>query len=145
MKLFAPKIETKKLTKKELALYHNLNAVPYGNALATSVSQKLIKSKDAHHGLYHSHRDYCGLGLFYENGLFTLATVNDGYGPDSTVASFDSQTYFISWLAHENDQSMSLYGEKFNNQTITKIRLEWYLEDNYSPVWNAYCTYVRSF
>ena len=27
-----------------------------------------------------------------------------------------------------------LYGEAFNNQTITKLRLQWYLEDSYSSV-----------
>lgn len=144
MALLIPKIQTKNLRKEELALFYNLDAVPYGKALATSVSQKLKKAPDVYHGLYHSHRDYCGLGLFYENGFFKLTTVNDGYGPDITVANFNSQSDFLAWLTKENDQSMSLYGDKFNNQTITKLRLEWYLEDNYSPVWNAYCAYVHS-
>lgn len=38
---------------------------------------------------------------------------------------------------------MALFGERFDNQTITKTRLNGYLEANYSPVWNEYCTYLR--
>lgn len=144
MKLLLPKIEPKKLKKEELALYQNLNTKPYGEALAAKVTEKLIRTPDVYHGLYHAHRDYCGLGLFYENGLFKLTTVNDGYGPDTTVAHVETETEFVAWLAQEHDQSMSLYGEKFNNQTITKVRLHWYLKDNYSPVWNDYCQYLRS-
>ena len=144
MNLLTPKIEVKELLKQEASLYENISTTPYGTALAAKVTEKLIKASDVYYGLYHAHRDYCGLGLFYQNNSFTLAVVNDGYAPGEPIANFDSKSEFTKWLALENDQSMSLYGEKFNNQTITKIRLEWYLEDKYSPVWNDYCAYVRT-
>lgn len=144
MHLLTPKIQVKNLMKQEASLYKNLCTIPYGKALATKVTEKLLKSSDVNHGLYHAHRDYCGLSLFNENGLFKLTTVYDGYGPESTIISFDSKVEFIEWLALENDQSMSLYGEKFNNQTITKIRLDWYLQANYSPAWNDYCHFVHA-
>lgn len=144
MQLQMPKITTDQLTAKELSLYKNLSHKPYGIALATRVTEKLMNAPDLHHGLYHAHRDYCGLGFFYENKVFKLTTVNDGYGPDTTIASVDSKTGFLACLAEENDQSMSLYGEKFNNQTITRIRLQWYLEPDYSPVWNSYCLYLKT-
>lgn len=144
MQLLVPKIDSSQLTGQELALYKNLNDTPYGLELAKEVTAKLSDTVKVSQGLYHAHRDYCGLGLFYENGTFKLTTVNDGYGPDSTIASSDSKSVFTTWLAKENDQSMSLYGEKFNNQTITKIRLDWYLQANYSPVWNDFCAYLHS-
>ena len=144
MNLLTPKIEVKELTKQEILLYKNLSTIAYGIELAVKVTEKLIKATDVYYGLYHAHRDYCGLGFFYENGSFTLSVVNDGYAPGEPIANFDSKNDFTKWLALENDQSMSLYGEKFNNQTITKIRLEWYLEDKYSPVWNDYYAYVRT-
>ncbi len=144
MNLLTPKIQVKDLIKQETSLYINLSTIAYGKELAAKVTEKLLKATDVYYGLYHAHRDYCGLGLFFENDLFKLTTVYDGYGPQSTIVSFNSKEEFLEWLATENDQSMSLYGEKFNNQTITKIRLEWYLKDNYSPVWNDYCAYVRT-
>ena len=79
---------------------------------------------------------------FFYKKEFVLSTVYDGYGPNSIIIIFDSKEEFITWLSKESDQSMSLYGEEFNNQTITKLRLDWFLEDNYSPVWNSYCNYV---
>lgn len=144
MKLYVPKITIDQLTAQEISLYKNLSSNSYGTVLAAQVIDKLKNTSEVYEGLYHSHRDYCGLGLFYENDLFKLTTVYDGYGPESTIISFDSKVEFIEWLALENDQSMSLYGEKFNNQTITKIRLDWYLQANYSPAWNDYCHFVHA-
>lgn len=140
MNLLIPKISIKDLNQDEQVYYHRLDNEPYGQELAGKVAEKLLANND---GLYHSHRDYCGLGLFIYEGLFTLATVYDGYGVNKVVANFSDTAEFIHWLAAENDQSMALYGEAFNNQTITKDRLEWYLEDNYSPVWNDYAGYRR--
>lgn len=130
------------MSDKELEVYQQLNNESYGEQLAVKVTQKLNKDAIENNGLYHSHRDYCGLGLFLKEGKYLLATVNDGYGSDVIVAEFDSEDAFVSWLANENNQSMALYGEYFNNQTISRIRLEWYLENNYSPRWNSFCLYV---
>lgn len=141
MKLKIPKISLDVLSPKETPIYYKLKSENYGEKLAIQVAEKLRQSPNR--GLYFAHRDYCGIGIFYQNGNFVLSTVSDGYGIDEVIAEFDSQSEFIDWLGKENDQSMSLYGEKFNNQTITLLRLHWFLEADYSPVWNAYCRYAR--
>lgn len=143
MELLIPKIDIEALTPKESEVYKHLDQSPYGMALANQVAAKLKENPDESGGLYHSHRDYCGVGIYLLHNRFCMGVVNDGRGPYPTIISFDNNHEFINWLASENDQSMALYGERFNNQTISKIRLEWYLDKAYSPIWNAYCTYVR--
>ncbi len=143
MKLLSRKIPTEILTDDERDIYISLNNKPYGEMLARKVAQKLMVNTTESNGLYHSHRDYCGMGLYIHEGKFTLGTVNDGRGPYPIVATFDSEADFVQWLANENDQSMALYGEQFNNQTLTKMRLDWYLDEDYSSIWNAYCAYKR--
>lgn len=158
MKQYTPEKPYEKLTQKELEVYRELSSTPYGETLARQVAEKLIRdsserSKNGSYstggGLYHSHRDYCGIGLYYYDRQFVIGEVNDAMGPDPVLVAFDDREEFISWLAGQSDQSMSLvvsdrYGStRFNNQTITKIRLEWYLEEHYSPTWNAYCVYLR--
>lgn len=143
MRTSIPKIGLENLSERELLEFNGLNAEPYGEVLAIKICEKLMGNPGENNGLYFSHRDYCGLGIFFNQEQFTLSTVYDGNGIDSIIAIFDSKTEFIKWLAGENDQSMSLFGERFNNQTITKLRLEWFLEKNYSPIWNDYCRYVR--
>lgn len=143
MMLQIRKIPLETLSDKELERYHELDDKAFGKALVLGVAKKLMENPSESGGLYHSHRDYCGMGLYVLEGTFTLGAVNDGRGPHPVVASFESEPEFVQWLAMQSDQSMSLYGEKFDNQTITKIRLEWYLEDNYSSTWNLYCIYVK--
>lgn len=158
MEQCTPENPYEKLTEKEREIYHGLSDTPYGETLARKVAEKLIQapsklsengSYTTSGGLYHSHRDYCGIGLYYYEGQFAIGEVNDAMGPDPVLVKFDDREEFISWLAGQSDQSMSLvvsdrYGSmRFNNQTITKIRLEWYLDERYSPTWNAYCAYLR--
>lgn len=134
------KINKDTLSEKDLKIYHNLDDLPFGSELAEQVAVKLHVSE----GVYHGHRDYCGLGLFYYANYYTLGSVYDGYdAPNEIIVTFKEKTDFVNWLAKESDQSMSVYGERFNNQTITKIRLEWFLEEQYSPVWNDYRRYIR--
>ena len=133
------------LTEKEQEIYHTLDDVPYGVKLATAVAGKLKQEPAA---LYHAHRDYCGIGLYFFEQKFTLGEVNDGMGPHPVLATFDDEAVFVEWLARQSDQSMALivnntYGSRFNNQTITRLRLQWYLEEDYSPTWNAYAMYAR--
>ncbi len=142
--MIIPRISLNQLSDKEVQIFHGLNSGNYGKRLSNGVAEKLAKSTSEYEGLYFSHRDYCGIGIFVQKEKFVLSTVYDGYGVDSIIAEFDSKSEFIEWLSNESDQSMSLFGEKFNNQTITKLRLNWYLEDNYSPVWNSYCQYIRN-
>ena len=149
MKLHIPKIKLETLTVKQLEVYFSLNQENFGRDLATKVTEKLMQT-ETNNGLYHSHRDYCGLGLFYVQNRFYLASIDDGYylsfnfekRERDFVASFESKDEFIEWLSQENNQSMALYGEKFDNQTITKVRLLWFLEENYDPVWNSYCRFL---
>ncbi|MGC1203709.1 MAG: hypothetical protein WA839_02350 [Flavobacteriaceae bacterium] len=148
MKIHIPKISFETLHKKQIDEFCKLNSEKYGNEFALKVTRKLMSTDYKNNGIYFSHRDYCGIGMFFSKEKFILTTVFDGYGYDGygseeVIVEFDSDTEFINWLSNENDQSMSLYGEKFNNQTITKLRLDWFLQENYSPVWNDYCRYVR--
>jgi hypothetical protein len=142
MKIHIPKISFETLYKKQIDEFCKLNSRKYGDELALKVTSKLMSTGNKNNGIYFFHRDYCGIGIFFSKEKFILSTVND-YGIDKIIIELDSKTEFINWLSNENDQSMSLYGEIFNNQTITKLRLDWYLEENYSPVWNTYCQYVR--
>src|SRR5690606_41751502 len=124
--------------------YLTLRDEPYRITLAAAVVGQLRRHPIA---LYHAHRDYCGTGLYFIDGKFTLGEVNDGMGPHPVLATFDNEVVFVEWLARQSDQRMALifnttYGSKFNNQTITGKRLEWYLEENYSPTWNPYCMYL---
>lgn len=144
MKLVIPKLSVEKLSQKELDVLGELSSLEYGQELASQVANKLMAMEGEGLGLRHHHRDYCGMGLYYKEGIFILSTVYDGYGPDAVIAEFESYLEFVNWLSSETDQSMALYGERFNNQTITKLRIDWFLEEDYSPVWNSYCEYVRN-
>ncbi|MGV3762942.1 hypothetical protein [Parapedobacter sp.] len=151
MQQHIPNISRDSLSEKDLEIFHSLDQVRYGEELAGRVAEKLKRmstglNENDHYavsGLYHAHRDYCGTGLYFFDGKFTLGEVNDGMGPHPVLIVFESEQEFVSWLADQSDQGMSLYTRRsFNNQTITKMRLTWYLEDEYSPVWNSYCMYV---
>lgn len=153
MTSFFPEISPSSLGEKDLEIFHSLNQKSYGRELAGKVAEKLKRDpikldKDGYYvgsgGLYLSHRDYCGIGLYFFEGKFTLGEVNDGMGPYPVLITFENQGEFVEWLANQSDQSMSLCARySFNNQTVIKIRLEYFLEDNYDPVWNSYCAYVR--
>jgi len=160
MKAHIPTIPLEALGENELAEYHALNNERYGEGLARKVADKLEQNLSKYDergyyvsagGLYHSHRDYCGVGLYFFENRFTFGEVNDAMGPHPIFLTFDDKDEFVEWLSNQSDQSMSLIAfakDKyvsfiFNNQTITKERLEWYLEENYSPVWNSYCAYLR--
>ncbi len=115
MKMFFSKMASSSLDKKDLEIFQSLDQENYGRELAR-------KAK----------------------GEFTLGEVNDGMGPHPVLITFESLEEFVEWLANQNDQSMSLYTvSSFNNQTISKIRLKYYLDNNYNPGWNSYCEYLR--
>src|SRR5690606_26254089 len=143
MKLYIPQMSVSALAESDRERYKLLDSTPYPVQLAQSVADKLLKDPTESGGLYFAHRDYCGMGLYVHEGKFMLGTVNDGRGPFPLVATFDDREEFVRWLASQSDQSMALYGEAFDNQTITKNRLMWYLQENYDPAWNSYCLYLR--
>lgn len=155
---YIPKIPLEALREEELSEYHRLSDERYGEHLAQKVAEKLTENPSSYHngyytggGLFHAHRDYCGIGLYFFERKFTLGEVNDGMGPHPIIYTFGDAAEFITWLANQNDQGMSLIvaakdqhsSSKFNNQTITKTRLNYFLEADYSPNWNAYCAYLR--
>src|SRR5690606_23313207 len=133
MKVHIPQIPISILREQELAKYHDLNDERYGEYLARDVTAELKANPS---GLFHSHRDYCGIGLYFFDGKFTLGEVNDGMGPYPIILTFEDTDEFLTWLADQSDQSMSLiaavkdnyFSFKFNNQTITKPRLRYFLE-----------------
>ncbi|QEC53913.1 hypothetical protein EDD80_10892 [Anseongella ginsenosidimutans] len=153
MKSFFPEIARPNLSEKDLEIFHSLDKENYGRELAGKVAEKLKRdpielNEDGYYvgsgGLRLSHRDYCGTGLYFFEGKFTLGEVNDGMGPYPVLITFENQEEFVEWLASQSDQSMSLCSrDSFNNQTVTRIRLEYFLDDNYDPVWNSYCAYVK--
>ena len=141
MKNCLPLINYANLSKEECEIFHSLDQHAFGMDLANKVLGKLMSDSD---GLYFSHRDYCGVGIYYLDDKIVIGEVNDGMGPYPVLISFDAQLEFVNWLSIQTDQSMSLCcRNSFNNQTITKIRLEYFLKENYTPNWNSYCIYLE--
>lgn len=107
---------------------------PYGIAFAERVARKLSEGGS----VYYKHRDYCGMGLWCEDGWFCYDEVWD-CGPmpvqellptaDKRGARFfDTRHAFVEWLAVQSDHSLSgleLKDEWLQqNQRITRERLE---------------------
>jgi len=87
----------------------------------------------------YNHRDYCGHGLFLEEGKFRVAEVDDGVGWE-TLLAFDSRDEFSAWLAEQSDHSLNGYTGRGpfedlrhgNNQRITRARLEQFIGERLS-------------
>ncbi len=125
----------------ELKTYHGLDSEVYGNELAEVVTEKLENNPDDG-GLYHSDRDYCGLGLFFSNVLFQLTEVFDGIIQPKILVQTSHREEFTQCLAEQSDQSISRYGQHFNNPSLSRIRFIWHIDENYSPIWDSYCTFL---
>jgi len=142
MKSCLPLLKYSSLSEKDREAFRALNTQIFGEQLVVRVAEKLKSYPD---GLYLSHRDYCGIGLYFFEDKFVIGEVNDGRGPDPVLINFENQGEFTNWLTRQSNQSMSLCTRSsFNNQTITKTRLEYFLEEDYSPVWNSYCLYLNN-
>lgn len=85
---------------------------PCGDLLAKRVALYL----EARWGIGNFHRDYCGTGLWWQDGIFYHAHFHDGDPsidhPDdgSThgwIARFENRSQFITWLAVQTDLSLS--------------------------------------
>ncbi len=122
MIIHIPKIKFEALNSIQTKEYQKLNSTPYGGGLANKIANKLMLSKGFSGGIYFAHRDYCGLGIFYTEGIFKKSIVYDGYSNIEAILQINSRQEFIDWLSKESDQSMAWYGTKFNKQTITKSR-----------------------
>lgn len=94
----------------------------FGWELATKIAE-LLKKID---GIYHVHRDYCGMGLHYDQGRFHYGETWDGYpGSDQ---QWEKEEAFVQWLSEQSNASLdrSEHENPFyrNNQTLTRERLE---------------------
>ncbi|NQD71464.1 hypothetical protein HP439_12095 [Sphingobacterium shayense] len=158
MKMYISDISPSALSEKDLEIFDALDREIYGETVAGAVANKLRQrptrlSKEGYYlgagGLYHAHRDYCGIGLYFFDGKFCIGEVNDGMGPHPVLITFENEREFVQWMAEQSDQSMSLVVRddqlsfNFNNQTITKIRLQYFLEVDYDAAWNSYCAYIK--
>lgn len=110
-----------------------------GTELASSVAKRLLQGK-GRHGVWYSHRDYCGHGLVSIDGNISLVEVHDGYALEGPVLlSWNSESDFTSWLARQSDYSLAgadpdekeLYTKEsfaLNNQRLTTERLIEYVK-----------------
>ncbi|PWV53792.1 hypothetical protein [Chitinophaga sp. S165] len=127
LKQIAAKQAEKEEHQRELDRRAQLAAdtTPIGPELATKVAAAL------HHGsIGHSHRDYCGMGLEYRDGLYCYGSLWDG-SMDKPTRSFADKQAFINWLSKQSNASLanldadrSIY---WGNQVITRDRLQQFL------------------
>lgn len=105
---------------------------PYGMELATHVAGILVRG----HSLMEGHRDYCGMGLSYQEGRYCYGEVYDGWmhTPDLEKGGklFEQQADFIAWLAEQSDASLSRRESSnafyHDNQTLRLERLVGFVE-----------------
>lgn len=112
-----------------------LSKEPFGIALMQRVAERLQNSGKS---MCYCHREYCGHGLFFEDGKFQLAEVQDG-DPRHTLSSWETVFSFIAFWSQQSDYTCSgadAAAEVFfakdsfnlNNQRITRERLKEYAQ-----------------
>ncbi len=144
MQILKQPITPQELQANEIEIYVQLDDQMYGRELAQKIVEKLTDNPSEGKGLYFSHRDYCGQGLFFIDNDYLLAEVYDGRIASEIWIKTSNRIQFTHWLSEQSDQSFSLITSRFNNQTITKVRLDYYLSPHYSSVWNDYCRYIQN-
>lgn len=108
-----------------------LSKEPFGKDLMQRVAERLQKGERP---LCNRHREYCGHGLFFEDGKIQLVEVQDG-DPRNDILSWDTAEAFVDFWAKQSDYTCSgadsassaFFTEDpfdLNNQRITKERLE---------------------
>lgn len=100
------------------------DTAPFGIELATAVAVKLCTGESLGYG----HRDYCGMGMDYNEGQYRYGEIWDGYL--EPALSFAGQHDFVEWLAVQSTASLArLDDEDFyqGNQIISRTRLEAFL------------------
>jgi hypothetical protein len=115
---------------EQLKVYPRLSTVTYGVIFATRVAD-FLQEKGS---IRYSHRDYCGVGFYYENGCFYYDEVYDGdfvtqmgYSGEKPLGTYNREP-FIDWLGEQSDESLcgrtaTVNGFSIYNQRITKERL----------------------
>jgi hypothetical protein len=95
---------------------------PFGWELAEKVANALQRN----HSIGYGHRDYCGMGFEYRQGIYCYGELWDGAMPEPTY-EWQSKENFVAWLAHQSDASLGRLDAKdpfyWGNQTITRERL----------------------
>lgn len=126
--------------KKDLA--DRLSHRKFGETLARRVAKRLTMENHNRGGLYHDHRDFCGHGLVYRDGIFLLLKVRDGWIEASdTLATWDNEEDFVAFLANQSDYTCSgadadatlFYTEdefELNNQRINEAWMIEYADGN---------------
>ena len=94
----------------------------FGKALAEKVASSLLT-----YSLGYGHRDYCGMGLEYKDGVYYYGELWDGYMMEPLL-KWPSMDDFVNWLAQQSDASLARLEAKesfyWGNQTITRQRLK---------------------
>jgi hypothetical protein len=94
----------------------------FGRTLAEKAAASLLK-----YSLGYGHRDYCGMGLEYRDGVYQYGELWDGYMMEPLL-KWSSKEDFINWLAQQSDASLARLEAKesfyWGNQTITRQRLK---------------------
>ncbi|WP_162799975.1 hypothetical protein [Pedobacter jeongneungensis] len=99
--------------------------VLFGTTLAIAVATKLKSGLS----FGYSHRDYCGMGILFQDGMYYYGEIWDGYL--EPMLSFEGEVAFIAWLAMQSTSSLArLDDEEFfrGNQIVSRLRLEGFLE-----------------
>ncbi len=117
-----------------------LDKEPFGVKLTKQVARKLQSIPSyKQYVFFYSHRDYCGHGLWFNEGSFELCFVHDGY-PDNRIMKWDNEQDFIAFLSKQSDYTCSGAdtNEKtfhttnkwqMNNQTLTRARLKAFVKN----------------
>ncbi len=108
-----------------------------GKALAQAVAQRLMAGEV----LAYQHRDYCGIGLMFTEGVFVCGEVFDGsLSPQAWDSAgehqvFSSRSQFVNWLAKQTDASLAgkELADEFNrdNQRLSLARLRAFAQQTF--------------
>jgi hypothetical protein len=112
------------------------SSTPCGQDLAAAVADRLLAGKV----LAHTHREYGGVGLQVQDGVFVVSEVFDGQlltcsqallarqqGQVVEFQAFAGRTEFVAWLSQQSDDDLS--GREHErewlreNQRLTRFRL----------------------
>ncbi|MBK6529176.1 MAG: hypothetical protein IPF99_06195 [Deltaproteobacteria bacterium] len=94
---------------------------PYGVALARAVAGVLRRGV----AIAHQHRDYCGMGLVFDDGAYLYGSIYDGQMQE-VAARFDTERDFVAWLAAQTDDALAGHEAppfERDNQRLTRARL----------------------
>lgn len=106
----------------------------YGIAFAERVAHALQSGGS----VYYRHRDYCGMGLWFEQECFCYDEIYDcgphpleevkANGPARGGHVFETRHAFVGWLAQQSDHSLAGFEHEnpfwHENQRITRARLQ---------------------